>query len=156
VSIGGHALLALGGLAAALASCVPGRDTLERAGYAAAVAGAGAVVAIAVLGLRAGHGAEVGPLFAADALVCTLMATMPALVPAMLLAQFARAGAPHRPAWTLGLGAVAAVAFTTLPGQLGCAIGDVLHEAVAHTLAPATGGVFVLLCLLLLPGRASR
>jgi hypothetical protein len=75
-----------------------------------------------------------------------MLATLPALVPAMLLVEFARAGAPYRPVRTLAFGAVATVAFTTFPGQFGCPCPGALHGVLAHLLAPATGGALVFLC----------
>jgi hypothetical protein len=151
--IGGHLLLALGALAVALGSCVPGRDALERTGYVAAAVGAGTTIAVAIFVLRSGPPSGLGLAWAADTLVCTMVATLPALVPAVLLVEFARAGAPHRPARPLAFGALATVGFATLPGQLGCPVPGALHGAVAHLLAPATGGAVIFLCSVLLFGR---
>ena len=157
-SIAGHLLLAFGALAVALASCVPGRERLERAGYLATAAGAGTAIAIAILLFRSAPPGGLGFVWTADTLVCTLLSTLPALVPAVLLVEFVRSGAPHRPSRTLAFGAVATVAFATLPGQVGCPCPGVLHGVIAHLFAPLTGGAVVFLCssLLFYRGRVSR
>lgn len=139
----GHGILAAGALAVALASCVPGREALVRAGLGIGVVGV-ALTGAAIAGLPASstRGA-VDPLWWSATTSCLLLASLPALVPALLLARFATRGLPRRPLATLGFGALAALGFATLPGQLGCPSTDLLHRLFGHQLAPLVGAVFV-------------
>ena len=144
--VSGHLALASGALILALASCVPGRESLERIG--GWVLGAGGLVTllgIAVL-LRAPAPAPAVGSFAA----CTLVAVVPALVPAALLASFAGRGAPHRPWRTLAFAALSVVGFGTLAGHLGCPNSAALHLVMGHLIAPFSGGALVFAALRLL------
>ncbi len=142
-------VLASGGLAFALASNIPGRQELERAGLAILVLG----VALAAASAPALRGAELERIEAAwlaGAGVCTLAATLLAVFPAAILLRFAARAGPFRPAWTLGFGALGALALGAVPVRVACNFQGPLHALVAHSLAPLSGGLLLFLGLRLL------
>ncbi len=143
MGIAAHLTLAGGALAVALASSVPGREPVERAGLVAV--GIGTIVTLAAV--YAGSSlpeSAYGTSWWRMTTYCLSVAAIPALVPAALLTQFALRGAPFRPLRTLAFGALSAVAFATLPGHLSCPGGGPGHSLIAHHLAPVFGGVLIL------------
>lgn len=141
----GHYVLAVGALGCALGSCVPGRESVERA--CLGVAGLGILVTgVAGLQVLLGSAAPAGTLGAEVRWMfqCTLAALVPALIPAGLLTYFAARGASHRPLRTLAFGALATVSFATLPGHLGCTNEGVAHTLLGHMLLPLLAGAIVL------------
>jgi hypothetical protein len=139
-----HLTLAAGALFVSLASCVPGRGRLEGAGLALATIGAGGTAGVALLLTRTLALDATARVVAGDALVCTLLATLPALVPAILLVRFAAVGAPARPLRSLGFAAIASLALATVPGHVGCPVPGALHSLLGHLLAPVAGGLLIL------------
>ncbi|MCP4005617.1 MAG: hypothetical protein GY725_15615 [bacterium] len=140
-SIAAHLILGAGGLALALATCIPGRNSVERFGWFGVVLGAGLTIA-AVAGAH--PFATRTPLDAnwlSAASTCLLTALVPALVPAALLALYAARGVPRRPLLTLAYGSVAALSFMTIPGHLGCPRADLLHLLISHGFAPLSAGL---------------
>ena len=139
----GHLVVGGGALLLALASCVPGRDPMVRAGAWALGAGATVTLAAAITLLSVQAVAPIANGFFAGTAACTLTAVVPALIPAAILAAFVARGAPSRPTLTLCLGALAVTSLGTLPGHLGCMEPGTLHTLVGHLLAPVTGGAAI-------------
>jgi hypothetical protein len=145
-----HLVLAAGALTVALASCIPGRDPAVRLGTWVAAAGVALSLLAAWLLLGTRPAGSLSLPFARDSLWCTLVAVLPALVPAAIITVFASWGAPHRPLRSLMFGALAVVAFASLPGELSCENQAWLHKLAGHLLAPLTGGAIVWLGMRLL------
>ncbi len=154
-TLAAHLELASGGLALALASSVPGRQQLERAGLAILVVG----VAVAVASAPALRGAGLERIEVAwlgGAGVCTLAATVLAVFPAAILLRFVARAEPFRPSWTLAFGGLGALALGAVPVRIACNSDGPLHDLVAHSLAPLTGGLLLAIGLLLLYQRRLR
>ncbi len=142
-------LLAGGGLALALSSSIPGRQQAERAGLAILVLG-GALAAASAPALRGAGPERIEAVWFAGAGVCTLVAALLAIFPAAILLRFAARAGPFRPAWTLGFGALGALALGAVPVRVACNFQGPLHALVAHSLAPLSGGLLLFLGLRLL------
>ncbi len=148
-------MLASGGLAFALASSIPGRFQVERAGLVVLAVG----VAVAAAGAPALRGAgleRIEAAWLAGTGVCTVAATLLAIFPAAILLRFAARAEPFRPAWTLAFGGLGALALGALPVRIACSFQGPLHALVAHLLAPLTGGLLLFLGLQLLYQRRLR
>ena len=148
-------VLASGGLAFALASSIPGRQQLERAGLAILVLGI-ALAASSAPALRGAGLERIEAAWLAGAGVCTLAATLLAIFPAAILLRFAARALPFRPGWTLAIGGFGALALGAVPVRIACNFQGPLHALVAHSLAPLTGGLLLFLGLLLLYQRRLR
>jgi hypothetical protein len=151
----GLLVLGAGALVFALASAVPGRESLRRIGLAAA--SAGAVLALLSVPLTGGAGVEaIGAAWLGSVAFCTGAATLLALPASAILLRFVIRAHPFRPSRALVLGAIGGLALAVLPVQLACNVEGSLHGLVAHSLAPLTGGLLVFLSLRPLYRRASR
>lgn len=144
--LAGLALVGLGGVCAALASAVPGREGVARAG--AGVLLVGWLVALGLGGhLLRGDPSSAGPAPLASDVACLTFATIVSLLPAAGALAWVVRAAPPRPGATLavvGVGCVALGAFTT---QLGCPNLALRHLLVAHALAPVLGAALLWLPL---------
>jgi hypothetical protein len=143
----------LGGVVAALALAVPGRERLARFGFA--LGGAGSMLAAGVgiaLLMRS-------PLVEwrwpeQHDLPCLAVALAVGFAPALALGWFAGRAAPFRP---LALALAAAAGAAALGGsvaQATCAATDPLHLVFGHILVPAAGALVLTLPLLVAMRRA--
>jgi len=146
--LAGLSLVGAGGLVAALASAVPGREPTARAG--SAVLGFGLIVALGLgaLLLRGDPSAAVPSTLRSD-LACLVLASIVALLPSLGALVYVVRAAPPRPVpmlWGIGLGCVGLGAFTA---QLSCPDPALRHLIVSHALAPAIGSAVFLVPLYL-------
>ncbi len=147
VALGGHLLIGAGGLALALGSCIPGRESLELRGLLSAGVGVLITVAATVSVLAWMPLESVTANWYAGTALCTCAALALAVIPAVVIARFAARGAPRRPSWTLLCGAISMLALGTLPGHIGCAMPGALHTIWGHILVPATGALAIYLVM---------
>ena len=146
----GLGLIASGGVLAALATSVPGRETAARVSLALGLGGvvlAGGVGAILVL-------REAGPVptpcpFAND-VACFAVCCLVSLPPALAVLTFVSRGAPYRPLLAVLAATTGAVALGALLMHVSCPTTSPRHLIVWHALAPLTGAL-----LLTLPFRAA-
>jgi hypothetical protein len=153
----GLCLMALGGLAAALGSSVPGRVRLERFGAAGLVLGL--IVAAGTGFVLFARSTGIPPLDQAWSwlgLGCLLRAGALAVLPAVLLGGFVARAAPHRPLTSLAAAAGAALSFGSVTGHLSCPAADALHVMLFHAFAPLLGGAVLFAALYLLRPWWSR
>ncbi len=146
----GLTLVGLGGVVAALASSVPGRERAARAGVAAGLLGvllAGGVGAVLLLSGTL----PLGPIASwSTDLECLTLSLLLALPPALGALAFLVRGAPYRPLLAVLAAATGAVAAGALVVHLSCPCSDARHLILAHALAPVAGGL-----LLTVPFRAA-
>lgn len=143
-AIAGLLILAIGALAAAVASTTPGRERVIWGGLAAATFGVFVSLAAAGALFWAGSAAhETGPVAARGALSCLILAAVGALAPALILARFLSRGLLRRPWITLALGACALTALGACAAGLSCHATQPAHLMLAHVLAPAIVGPLV-------------
>ena len=130
----GLALAALGACTSALASVVPGRETLQRA--SAALAGLGLALAVGVAAVGMPWGGAVGSGSLHPILVCigrgALFATLPISVLLLLVVR----GWAGRPAWTGIAAAVGGGATGAGIVQLICPATNAVHVLCAHAATP--------------------
>ena len=129
----GLLLTAIGGSLAALASVVPGRESVQRASAGAGVAGlvvAAGAAALGAIGTGAGHGVGGGDL------VCIVRGLGFALVPAGVVVAVAGRGWAGRPAMTAAAALAGAGAVGALLVHLTCPAVDPMHLLATHTPTP--------------------
>lgn len=151
----GLGLAGVGGLAAALALAVPGREAAARAGLALALLGLG--LAGGLGGFFLSHGGSLGPRapVAVD-FHCLAAACLIGLAPALGIVAFAARAAPFRPRLLAAVAAAGAAALGALVAEAACPYTDLTHVLVAHVLAPAVGAVLLTLPLLRILRGLSR
>lgn len=151
----GLAMAGVGGLLAALALAVPGRQAAARAGLGLAVLGL--AVAGGLGGFLLAHAASPGPRapLAAD-VHCLAAACLIGLLPALGIVAFAGRAAPFRPRMLAALAAAGAVALGAFVAEAACPYTDPRHVLVAHVLAPAVGAALLTLPLARILRRFSR
>ena len=110
----------------------------------------GELAAASAPALRGAGPERIEAVWFAGAGVCTLVAALLAIFPAAILLRFAARAGPFRPAWTLGFGALGALALGAVPVRVACNFQGPLHALVAHSLAPLSGGLLLFLGLRLL------
>lgn len=139
----GLLLAALGGVVAALAASVPGREREARAGTAIAALGVllaagGAALLLALRGAL-GAGAWPGPVPISGHLGCLARALALGLAP-LAVASFYVVRAVPRDARALALtGAAGCAALGALAVHLTCRVEGALHLLAGHALAPLAG-----------------
>lgn len=133
----GLALLAAAALSA-LASVVPGRDSVERSGRVIAVVGiAFALVGGLVAALQS------PPQLAADlasSAACISKVAAVALLPLAVAAAFLSRGLVRRPVFAAGLGVIGAAALSGLVVHISCRVDGTLHMLAGHAMAPLVLG----------------
>ncbi len=146
----GLGLIALGGVVAALASSVPGREDAARVSLAL---GLGGVLLASVMGgilvLRQAGPVPVACPFQND-LACFAVACLIALPPALGVLAFVSRGAPYRPLIAVLAGTTGAVALGAMLVHVSCPETSVRHVILSHALAPLGGAM-----LLTVPFRAA-
>lgn len=144
----------IGGLVAALAMGVPGREALARFG----LLGSGLCMAIAAgvgtLLFLENPSAPTAP-YQAD-LSCLLTACVVAALPALGIVWFGGRAAPHRPVVLVLAAAAAAAALGAASAQASCPYADFRHLMMGHVLAPVASALLLTLPLLVALRRASR
>jgi hypothetical protein len=151
----GLLLAGVGGVLAALALAVPGRERLARAAFALGAAGmaiaAGVGFALVARSPLAEWRWPVGHDWP-----CLFTALTVGLVPALALGWFGGRAAPFRP---LAIALAAAAGSAALGGsvsQATCAADDPMHLMLGHVIAPAVGAFALTLPLLIAIRRSER
>lgn len=138
----GLGLVGTGGLVAALASAVPGREATARG--ASALLAFGLLLALGLgAWLLSGDPAAATASSASTDVRCLVFAFVFAALPSAGAVLYVARAAPARPTLPLcavGLGCVALGAFTA---QIGCPATSMRHVLVAHALAPLFGAVML-------------
>ncbi len=145
----------LGGLIAALALSVPGREATVRAGFA--IAGVGLAYAAGVgtfLFVQSPAITWTGS-FGAD-FQCLAVAVIVALVPALGVIAFSARAQVFRPMALVLAAAVGTAALGAVTSQAHCPTEDARHLMLGHILAPGFGALVLSLPLLVALRRSSR
>ncbi len=153
--LAGLALLAGGGVLAALAAAVPGREHLGRAARGGALLGLALAAGAAATAAGGGLAAGLGPAFGTSA-GCLLRAAALGLAPALAAAVFAARALPRRPLLTAAIAGLGGVGLGALAVHLSCAEGNALHVLLGHALAPLLAAALLALPLAALLRRAIR
>ncbi|HVN40028.1 MAG TPA: NrsF family protein [Myxococcota bacterium] len=128
-------LLALGALVAALAWCVPGRESAARRGVGVAASGAAVAVVGGLWGIVAGDGPVAGASLA-DCLPCIGRALALGTAPVLLACAFIVYAAVRRPGSGTALALAGGVALGAVAVHVTCPSDSPMHWLLAHTLAP--------------------
>lgn len=144
---GALALSGLGGILAALAMSVPGRDAAAGVGL---VLGVGGLVAAAGLGtlLLLWNPHPLTAWVEAGDLGCLGVACGIAVIPAAGIVWFVGRAAPYRPLVAVLAAAAGMAALGAVAAQASCPYAEPRHLLVGHVLAPAVGAVLLTLPLL--------
>jgi hypothetical protein len=149
------ALSGLGGIVAALALGVPGREWLARAGLGLGLLGLALAAGLGtLLVLWSPH--PLHGLFQAGDLSCLGVACGVALIPAAGVVWFVGRAAPYRPLVAVLAAAAGMAALGAAAAQASCPYADPRHLLVGHVLAPALGAILLTLPLLLALRRFGR
>ncbi len=151
----GLAVAGLGGLVAALAMSVPGRERAARAGIVSALAGMAAAAGVGTLLFVQSPIVEMHASAATD-LTCLAIACAVAFVPALGVVWFVGRAAPFRPLVLVLAAAAGTAALGAVAAQASCPYSDVRHLMVGHLLAPGVGALLLSLPLLVALRRSSR
>lgn len=130
----GLSFAAVGGLVAALAHAVPGREHLAAIGAIALLGGVALALTSGALALWLGAAPQRAPLAAAAG--CSARAVALGIVPAVLACGFAARAFERRPGRGAALACLGGVALGAVAVQLTCGGGDPRHLLVGHALAP--------------------
>lgn len=130
----------LGGVVAALALSIPGRDWVATGGLAVGLLGLATAAGLGTL-LVLSSPSPFAPLLAAGDLRCLGMACGVAAVPAVGVVWFLGRAAPYRPLLAVLAGAAGMAALGALAAQASCPYGDPRHLLAGHVLAPAVGAL---------------
>jgi hypothetical protein len=145
----------VGGVLAALALAVPGRERLARAAFALGAAGL-AIAAGVGFALIARSPLVEWRLPGAGDLPCLITALAIGLAPALALGWFGGRAAPFQPLAIALAAAAGAAALGGSVAQATCAADDSMHLMLGHALAPALGAFALTLPLLLAIRRSER
>jgi hypothetical protein len=151
----GLGLAGLGGMIAALAMGVPGREVLARVALAVAILGMVAAAAAGTVLVAISSGTEAPVPFTAD-LGCLAVAMAVGLLPAVGVVWFAGRAAPFRPVVLVLAAAAGAAALGAIAAQASCPHSEMRHLMAAHALAPAVGVLLLTLPLLVALKRFGR
>lgn len=139
----GLLVVAVGGVTAALAAAVPGRDLEARVAFR--ITAVGAVIAVGVGGIVAllGPASGVPAAPATEAGVCASIALLLGLPAAAVACGFVLRGAPGRPLACLAAAAAGAVALGAFSNHMACRQHDALHMILGHALVPVFAALLV-------------
>jgi hypothetical protein len=151
----GLGLAGLGGVVAALAMGVPGRELLARAALALAILGLLIATGVGTLLFAANPAAEVGLTWTSD-LACLAVAVLVGLLPAVGVVWFAGRTLLFRPVMAVLAVAAATAALGAITAEGSCTHSEMRHLLVAHALAPAFGVLLLTLPLLVALRRFRR
>ena len=145
----------VGGVFAALALALPGRERLARAGFA--LGGAGMAIAAGVgFVLLARSPLVEWRLPGAGDLPCLITALAVGLLPALALGWFGGRAAPFRPLTVALAAAAGAAALGGSVAQATCPAEDPMHLMLGHVIVPALGAFVLALPLLIAMRRSER
>ncbi len=151
----GLLIAGIGGVLAALALAVPGRERLARAAFA--LGGAGMAIAAGVgIALIARSPLVEWRMPEAHDLPCLITALVVGLVPALALGWFGGRAAPFRPLAIAIAAATGAAALGGSVAQATCAADDPIHLMLSHVIVPAVGAFAFALPLLIAIRRGER
>jgi hypothetical protein len=134
----GLGLVGVGGLVAALAAAVPGREATARAASALLAVGLLLALGLGAWLLSGDPAAAVPPSLGSD-LRCLVFGLAFALLPSAGALLYVARAAPSRPAIVLGAVGVGCVALGAFTAQIGCGDPALRHVMVGHALAPLIG-----------------
>ena len=155
VVFAGLGLVGLGGVVAAIALGIPGRETLARRAIALAILGMVLAAAVGTLLLATSPVPEMlVPL--SDDLACLSVALAVGLLPALGVLWFAGRASPFRPVIVVLAAAAGAAALGAIAAEMSCPHSDMRHLLAAHALAPAAGVLLLTLPLLVALKRLGR
>ena len=155
VVFAGLGLVGLGGVVAALALGVPGRESLARGAAALAILGMVVAAGVGTL-LVAASPARGLPVLLRGDLACLSLAIAVGLLPALGVVWFAGRASPYRPMIMVLAAAAGVAALGAIAAELSCPHSDMRHLLVAHALAPAAGVLLLTLPLLVALKRMGR
>lgn len=153
--LAGLLLTAAGGIPAALAGAVPGREGAARWGLGVALLGALMAAGSGLWALARADAAGASPALSAS-LQCGGRASALGVVPALLLCLFLARAFERRPLLGAGLGATGALALGAVAVHASCADGRALHVLLGHWVTPTAVALVLALPLSLLVRRLSR
>jgi hypothetical protein len=143
----GLGLAGVGGVIAALAMGVPGREVLARGALAVAILGMVVAASIGTLLFATSSPADAPVPFTAD-LACLTVALLVGLLPAVGVVWFAGRSVPFRPLVLVLAAAAGAASLGAITAHASCPHSEMRHLLVAHALAPAVGVLLLTLPLL--------
>jgi len=153
--VAGLGLAGLGGVAAALAMGVPGREVLARAALVLAVFGMVVAVGVGTLLFAMSPVTEARVPWSGD-LACLTVAVLVGLLPAVGVVWFAGRALPFRPVIAVLATAAGTVALGAVTAEASCPHSEMRHLLVAHALAPVFGVLLLTLPLLVALKRFAR
>ena len=146
------AVAALGGICAAGASAVPGRERVQAIGTQVLVIGLLCAAAAAAAAVASGvPPASLEAQWFAAGVSCIALVALLALPCAALLFHFARRGTPERRTLALVLAGASAATLASVAANLSCATCDLTHAVVFHQVGPAVVGAVIAGALFALP-----
>lgn len=151
----GLGLTGIGGVVAALALAVPGRERLGRGGLVAALVGLALAAGFATLLTLESLG-PTGTAPAGSDFSCLGVGLAVGFLPALVAVLLAGRAAPHRPLVIVLAAAAGTAALGAVTAQASCPYLDPRHLMLGHLLAPAAAAVLLALPLLVALRRARR
>ena len=151
----GLGLAGLGGVVAALAMGVPGREVLARAALILAILGMLIAAGVGTVLFAVSPVAEVGVPWTGD-LACLAVAILVGLFPAVGVVWFAGRASPFRPVIAVLAAAAATAALGAITAEASCPHSEMRHLLVEHALEPAFGVLLLTLPLLVALKRFRR
>lgn len=148
----GLGLAAGGGVIAALAMGVPGREVLARSALAVAIFGMVVAAALGTLLVATSPTADARVPFTGD-LTCLSVALLVGLLPALGVVWFAGRAVPFRPLILVLAAAAGTASLGAITAHGSCPHSEMRHLLVAHALAPAVGVLLLTLPLLVVLKR---
>jgi len=155
VVFAGLGLAGAGGVIAALAMGVPGREVLARSALAVAIFGMVIAAAIGTLLFATNPVADAQVPFTGD-FACLSVALLVGLLPALGVVWFAGRTVPFRPLILVLAAAAGTASLGAISAHASCPHSEMQHLLVAHALAPAVGVLLLALPLLVALKRFRR
>ena len=143
----GLGLAGAGGVIAALAMGVPGREVLARSALAVAILGMVIAAASGTLLFATNPVADARVPFTGD-LACLTVAMLVGILPALGVVWFAGRTVPFRPLILVLAAAAGTASLGAISAHASCPHSEMRHLLVAHALAPAVGVLLLTLPLL--------
>ena len=137
----------VGGICAAVASAIPGREPATRFALGVSIGGLAGAAGFGTLLVLESPLLE-ARMPAAHDWSCLLVALAVAALPAIGVILVARRAAPFRPLVLSLAAAAGTAALGSIAAQASCAAGDPVHLLLGHVLAPAAGVLVLTLPLL--------
>jgi len=151
----GLGLAGIGGMVAAIALSIPGREGVVRTALATSLGGMALSAGIATALLMRSPVAALPASWRGD-LTCLGIAFGVALLPALGIVWFAGRAAPFRPLMVTLAAAAGTAALGSVVAQAQCPFLDMRHLLVAHVFAPGIGALVLSVPLLIALRRVGR